>query len=228
MTDISGQKCLELLKRSNQGGSWERMFSASLIGMPGWSSSRCYLIWRLKGTTSSRLYYQLQVSTLRIKDTASGLLPLMDSIPPQGTRKLIPTPVALDGSAPSLAAQLRKDETADNVSSLTAYVRLNWRKLIPTPTALDGTGCTAVMRSSQVKEGSMHSVTLSRWAASLPTPLTELRGPSALHTTEKTNPSSAEQTHGSNGQLNPRFVAEMMGFPEDWTELPFMNGSPKA
>lgn len=25
------------------------------------------------------------------------------------------------------------------------------------------------------------------------------------------------------GQLNPRFVAEMMGFPINWTELPFQN-----
>jgi hypothetical protein len=25
-------------------------------------------------------------------------------------------------------------------------------------------------------------------------------------------------------QLNPRFVAEMMGFPANWTELPFLNG----
>lgn len=29
---------------------------------------------------------------------------------------------------------------------------------------------------------------------------------------------------GSNSQLNPQFVAEMMGFPTDWTELPFQNG----
>jgi hypothetical protein len=27
-----------------------------------------------------------------------------------------------------------------------------------------------------------------------------------------------------NSQLNPRFVAEMMGFPPNWTELPFLNG----
>ena len=27
-----------------------------------------------------------------------------------------------------------------------------------------------------------------------------------------------------NSQLNPRFVAEMMGFPPNWTELPFQNG----
>jgi hypothetical protein len=25
-------------------------------------------------------------------------------------------------------------------------------------------------------------------------------------------------------QLNPRFVAEMMGFPPNWTELPFQSG----
>lgn len=25
-------------------------------------------------------------------------------------------------------------------------------------------------------------------------------------------------------QLNPQFVAEMMSFPENWTELPFLNG----
>jgi hypothetical protein len=29
---------------------------------------------------------------------------------------------------------------------------------------------------------------------------------------------------GQTSQLNPRFVAEMMGFPPDWTELPFQSG----
>src|SRR5690348_4981427 len=29
-------------------------------------------------------------------------------------------------------------------------------------------------------------------------------------------------------QLNPRFVAEMMGFPPNWTELPFQNGEQKV
>jgi hypothetical protein len=33
---------------------------------------------------------------------------------------------------------------------------------------------------------------------------------------------------GNNSQLNPRFVAEMMGFPPNWTELPFQNGELKA
>jgi hypothetical protein len=33
-----------------------------------------------------------------------------------------------------------------------------------------------------------------------------------------------EKKGGKTSQLNPRFVAEMMGFPPNWTELPFLNG----
>jgi hypothetical protein len=32
------------------------------------------------------------------------------------------------------------------------------------------------------------------------------------------------QTYGKTSQLSPQFVMEMMGFPTDWTELPFLNG----
>jgi len=33
---------------------------------------------------------------------------------------------------------------------------------------------------------------------------------------------------GEPSQLNPRFVAEMMGFPVNWTVLPFQNGTKKV
>ncbi len=33
-----------------------------------------------------------------------------------------------------------------------------------------------------------------------------------------------EAPNGKTSQLNTRFVMEMMGFPKDWTELPFLNG----
>lgn len=33
---------------------------------------------------------------------------------------------------------------------------------------------------------------------------------------------------GTTSQLNPLFVAEMMGFPVDWTVLPFQSGETKA
>ncbi len=36
------------------------------------------------------------------------------------------------------------------------------------------------------------------------------------------------QHAGKSSQLNPRFVAEMMGFPVNWTESAFQSGEPKA
>jgi hypothetical protein len=39
---------------------------------------------------------------------------------------------------------------------------------------------------------------------------------------------SLRQMAGQGFQLNPLFVAEMMGFPENWTTLPFLNGEKKV
>jgi hypothetical protein len=36
------------------------------------------------------------------------------------------------------------------------------------------------------------------------------------------------ESNGKTSQLNPLFVAEMMGFPTDWTILPFQSGETKA
>jgi len=33
---------------------------------------------------------------------------------------------------------------------------------------------------------------------------------------------------GVRSHLNPRFVGEMMGFPPNWTELPFQSGEQKV
>jgi hypothetical protein len=41
-------------------------------------------------------------------------------------------------------------------------------------------------------------------------------------------PNHLKFQHGITGQLNPRFVMEMMGFPPDYLELPFLNGETKA
>jgi hypothetical protein len=151
--------------------------------------------------------------------------------------------------------------------------------MLPTPTAMDSTNATAEMKSSQVKEGSMHSVTLTRAMAMglLPTPLAvhrdhpervealkatgansmnsrkngELRPNSIMDFinfhqmlptpvasdknggTDKLSDKFPRHTElknlmskqtGKPSQLNPQFVAEMMGFPTNWTELPFQNG----
>jgi hypothetical protein len=114
--------------------------------------------------------------------------------------------------------------------------------MLPTPTAMDSTNATANMKSSQVKEGSMHSVTLSRAMSMgmLPTPTTRdykagasetglIRKNGKIRTDQLSNlpvmtGKHTKQTGEISQQLNPQFVCEMMGFPTDWTVLPFLNG----
>jgi len=52
---IYGRKCLDAFERLNHVGLWAKTFSALLIGMEGWYSKRCRLIWKLKGTKSNRM-----------------------------------------------------------------------------------------------------------------------------------------------------------------------------
>jgi hypothetical protein len=94
---------------------------------------------------------------------------------------------------------------------MTYQESIQWMGMLPTPTAMDSTNATATMKSTQVKEGSMHSVTLTRAMAMgmLPTPIAGEWN---------------AQTNGKTSQLSPLFVMEMMGFPIDWTLLPFLNG----
>jgi hypothetical protein len=105
---------------------------------------------------------------------------------------------------------------------------IEWMGMLPTPTAMDSTNATATMKSTQVKEGSMHSVTLTRAMSMgiLPTPkATDER----MHwKTENWKGddlgSQVNDILGTRSHLNPQFVAEMMGFPPNWTELPFQSG----
>jgi hypothetical protein len=145
---------------------------------------------------------------------------------------------------------------------------IEWTGMLPTPTAMDSTNATATMKSTQVKEGSMHSVTLARAMAMgiLPTPnardwkdtIGNGKDAPSIGVTrgyslgQKLNsmlptPTASDQFSGTpilsdnypretdlkhyvaqqigkTSQLNPRFVAEMMGFPPNWTELPFQSG----
>jgi hypothetical protein len=103
--------------------------------------------------------------------------------------------------------------------------------MLPTPTAMDSTNATVNMKSTQVKEGSMHSVTLTRAMAMgmLPTPIASDCGEklTGLETQDSLTKRAREIT-GITSQLNPLFVGEMMGFPKNWTTLPFLNGETKA
>ena len=72
-TDISGPKCLELLKKLNLNGSLGKMSETLLASQKAWYSNKRVLTWKAKVTKSKRLVFQLQVSMPRIKDTECGL-----------------------------------------------------------------------------------------------------------------------------------------------------------
>jgi hypothetical protein len=105
---------------------------------------------------------------------------------------------------------------------------IEFGSLLPTPTTFDSTNASATMKSSQVKDGSMHSMTLTRMMDKglLPTPVKSDYNPRWKTENWKGHDlgSQINEILGTRSQLNPRFVAEMMGFPPNWTELPFQNG----
>jgi hypothetical protein len=103
---------------------------------------------------------------------------------------------------------------------------IEWKGMLPTPTAMDSTNATATMKSTQVKEGSMHSVTLTRamGMGMLPTPQAQEGEKITGLENQDSMTKRVREITGKTSQLNPRFVAEMMGFPPNWTELPFQSG----
>ena len=335
MNAIYGQKCLEQYERFPRVSSWAKMFAASLIGMEGWYSTRCALNWKLLGIKSRPVLYLRAVSMHHIDESECGLLPT-------------PTAMQDDADVKKVDARNEKQIAMGNPPFILGLTQRAKRGMLPTPTAMDSTSATANMKSTQVKEGSMHSVTLSRamLMGLLPTPQAsdveggvtnpkhiqqkngryvvkrqgtgtefgaKLRDVAQLLPTPRANkvnglnlennpklagrnksnleeivakallptPNAAEgykgsktynpnsqmgsglsalavnnllptptasdknqgtptvsdnfprhtqlnhlvsQQTGQNSQLNPQFVAEMMGFPPNWTELPFLSG----
>ena len=126
-TDISGQKCLDSLKKSNPSSLLERMCRDLLTSKTAWSSDRCKMTWKVKVSKSNVSLYQLQASVLGTKETEHGLLATpntMDYLPPRsaaGTKKL------MEGH--------RKGRTKP--SNLREQVDPETMKMYPTPNARD-------------------------------------------------------------------------------------------
>ncbi len=205
ITVTSGRRCCEQLARFNHVGSWAKTFSGLLIGRTGWYSSRCTLTWKLKATRWRRIYFQLVASALPTDDTERGLLPTVQTqglkVCEKGQSKpiplgLIPTPTAIDAGSGRVNKSWSKNAKERPTLALMARRGL----LLITPTASDGirTGFT------------MDSLMRHRKANAASSNLSE---------------QIAHMIGGGTSRLNPLFVAEMMGFPEDWTVSPFLHGA---
>jgi hypothetical protein len=152
--------------------------------------------------------------------------------------QMLPTPIAGDWKG-----QLRSDGTASMLSGKASL------GMLPTPTKSDYNSARTPEKYEQDKtkyaeQGVNLQMPLKQMARNgmLPTPTaSDNMNLDPTTANRKANgekrPSGAQigsklimdkritdQMTSSNSQLNPLFVEEMMGFPENWTLLPFLNG----
>jgi len=219
-SDISGPICLDAFGRFPRVGSWAKTFSALLIGQAGWSSTKCRLTWKLKGTKYNRMYFQLQASTLPTEGTEFGLLPT----------EMLPTPNSRDWKdnvgngrdAPSIG-KTRGYSLGQKINSMSG--------MLPTPTMFDYNSARTPEKYEEDKakyaeKGVNLQMPLKQMARNgmLPTPCAQEGGKITGKENQDSLTKRAREQTGKTSQLNPQFVAEMMGFPTDWTILPFLSG----
>ena len=213
-TAISGRRCVELYTRFNRAGSSLKTFADCFLCSREWFSSACALTWKMQGTRYNRLLFRLVPLAHRTGATEFGLSPV----------RLLGTPTATSAVRSEKYAKGRALTPAEIV------------KLLPTPQTRDYKGIS--IAESKRKRGIM-----TNFGTTLPDLMNRLLPtPRAIaqesyETRAKRKGHSAAMSYlesniqfqiGTNSQLNPLFVAEMMGFPTNWLTLPFQNGATKV
>jgi len=137
ITVSSGLRCLELLQRLNRPG----LLAKTLLDSYRWRMAKHLtgysLRWKLKGTRSNHLLYQLAVSGRGTEEIEFGLLP---------------TPVAQEG--PGMAQMKLTDAIEIMEGRIPKYY-----KMFPTPTTRDYKGTGNVER---IRDGEIQKDTLDR------------------------------------------------------------------
>ena len=169
------------------------------------SSRPSAVILSVKDIPSSRCLFRLVPSVPRTEGTVSGLLP---------------TPIASDFKVRGPGSQQK---------GLPEIIR---EMLLPTPTATEIHHWQRVERWKRQGRTSMHETEDGEKNPNGLTDFLDFHGllPTLEHIGKKGKnprqgglPDFFAQT-GRGFQLNPLFVAEMMGFPTSWTVLPFLPG----
>ena len=226
----SGLTCSVPFTRSGPVGSLVR----TLVASSRWYSPARRLTWDVSPLCSERisLYTASGRNTssrpsagiLSVKDIPSSrcLFRLVPSVPrTEGTvYGLLPTPIASDFKVRGPGSQQK---------GLPEIIR---EMLLPTPTATEIHHWQRVERWKRQGRTSMHETEDGEKNPNGLTDFLDFHGllPTLEHIGRKGKnprqgglPDSFAQT-GRSFQLNPLFVAEMMGFPTSWTVLPFLPG----
>ncbi len=192
---------------------------------------------RMQNIQSNRLLFRLVPSVRHTVETGCGLLPTVQTqvlkiCNEKGKTafmpmEMLPTPTSIDCGS----GRVNKSKSP-NASSRPTIARLATMNLLPTPRAQDGQdGPNKVINGAVHRpSGQIFSAGLRDLAGNqlLPTPKAQESRGNASSDRGKRNSTDeiAKRYHptGSTSQLNPLFVAEMMGFPVNWTLSPFLVG----
>ena len=236
MTATSGRKCYErygrfspiglLVKTLLESSRWynpavklrwdvknlcsERLTEKEYCIGRNTSSKQCVTTLNVKDIPSNRLLFRLVPSERRTEETVSSLLPTVQT---QGLKVcnengkttfypvgLPPTPMSTD------IHHAKRVKDLKNAGAKTMASRRN---------------------GSNRPNGLMDFMDFH---GMLPTPTTSCHNPGTAKDRKDGSPRTSELNHlcarliGKTSLLNPLFVAEMMGFPPDWTVLPFQSG----
>lgn len=226
----SGLTCSVPFTRSGPVGLLVR----TLVASSRWYSPARRLTWDVSPLCSERIsLYTVSgrntssrpsVGILSVKDIPSSrcLFRLVPSVPrTEGTVSgLLPTPIASDFKVRGPGSQQK---------GLPEIIR---EMLLPTPTATEIHHWQRVERWKRQGRTSMHETEDGEKNPNGLTDFLDFHGllPTLEHIGRKGKnpqqgglPDSFAQA-GRSFQLNPLFVAEMMGFPTSWTVLPFLPG----
>ena len=226
----SGLTCSVPFTRSGPVGLLVR----TLVASSRWYSPARRLTWDVSPLCSERISLYTasgrntssrpSVGILSVKDIPSSrcLFRLVPSVPrTEGTVSgLLPTPIASDFKVRGPGSQQK---------GLPEIIR---EMLLPTPTATEIHHWQRVERWKRQGRTSMHETEDGEKNPNGLTDFLDFHGllPTLEHIGRKGKnprqgglPDSFAQT-GRSFQLNPLFVAEMMGFPTSWTVLPFLPG----
>ena len=198
----------------------------------------------VKDTPSNHYLFRLVPSERRTEGIEFGLLPTVQT---QGLKRcnsqgktefmpleLLPTPMATDIHHAERVAELKKrgakglrcrDKGEAGANGLTDW--MDFHGMLPTPNASEGEKWTRKYNpNSQTGRG----LTAMALNGLLPTPTASDKNTGTTKDRKDGISRMSDLKHniahqyGRNSLLNPRFVSEMMGFPVDWTVLPFLNG----
>lgn len=205
MTATSGRKCSALYRKPGPLGCLVR----TLLESSRWSSTECFLTWRVKVTPANRLLFQLAPSMPSTDGTGCGLLPTAVQSNGHynqggGSGRVGKKRYSLIGMAKKNLWPIPRSQEKEQHNSRDVGMALSKMvKIWPTPRVTKNGGYGRHRGNNKARlEDEVHN---------------PMRYPAPT-----ANRRDGLQSHGRNvvsGSLNPAFVEWLMGFPLGFTAL---------